>query len=133
MEEQNNINSELPLLTFNSLYNLLREEKRTKTLQQLPDLFYEAVQKYLEDKRNQIKNIGNDNFDKKKKEMHVLKKSQDINLELLNLRTNKISNIVIKNTLFGETSMSTENILPQEMDLCEYFKKGIKNLQREIK
>ena len=133
MEEQNNINSELPLLTFNSLYNLLREEKRTKTLQQLPDLFYEAVQKYLEDKRNEIKNLGSDNFDKKKKEMHVLNKSQDINLELLNLRANKISNITIKNTLFGDGSMSTDNILPQEMDLCEYFRKGIKNLKREIK
>ena len=130
---ENDISSELPLLTFNSLYNLLREEKRTKTLQQLPDLFYEAVQKYLEDKRNEIKNLGSDNFDKKKKEMHVLKKSQDINLELLNLRANKISNITIKNTLFGDGSMSTDNILPQEMDLSEYFRKGVKSLKREIK
>ena len=48
---------ELPLLTFNSLYNVLREEKKGKSLQQLPELFYEALEKFLTDKKEEIKRL----------------------------------------------------------------------------
>ena len=54
---QENSHSELPLLTFNSLYNLLREEKKIKSLQKIPEMFYEALDKFLEDKKNEIKRI----------------------------------------------------------------------------
>ncbi len=42
---------ELPLLTFNSIYNILREEKRLKSLQKLPEGFYEAFEKFIDDKK----------------------------------------------------------------------------------
>jgi len=135
MTMDDDINSqEIPLLTFNSLYNLLREEKRTKKLQMLPELFYEALKKYFDDKKDEIKNlkIGRDSNDKLKKEMHVLRKSQEISKELLNLRCSKIANITIKNTLFDEDVLSDDNILGIESDLVEYFKKGVRILKKEV-
>jgi DNA replication initiation complex subunit (GINS family) len=77
MNTQSQSNStEIPLLTFNSLYNLLREEKKIKTLQKLPDLFYEALEKFLNDKKTEILKLkkeqtNSDSNTKLKKELQV--------------------------------------------------------------
>lgn len=132
MMDNSDVNNEIPLLTFNSLYNILREEKRTKTLGQLPNLFYEAVKNYIIEKQKEIKNLSSVDLEKKRREQHVLKKSKEIIFELLNIRLSKISNIIIKNSLFSENSMSTDNILEFEFDIAKDFESGIKKIKRKL-
>ncbi len=129
-----NSTSQIPLLTFNSLYNILREEKRTKSLQTLPELFYEALNKFLEDKKEEIKKLKNsDDKLKLKKEQNIYKNSKKLTTELLNLRCVKISNIAIKNELFGDETLSNQNILEKEMDFLDKIKKATKSLSTQIK
>lgn len=117
---------ELPLLTFNSLYNLLREEKKSKSLQKLPELFYEAQDKFLEDKKIEIKKLKEAKESMKlRKENSILKNSKKIIIDLLALRQNKIANIAIENTLYGEEIISEENILEKEEKFFNSVKKGI--------
>jgi len=126
--------SQLPLLTFNSLYNILREEKRIKSLQTLPELFYEALEKFLEDKKEEIKKLKTSGeMDKLRKENNILKNSKKISTEIINLRCVKISNIAIKNELFGDETLSNQNILEKEMEFLEGIKKNTKKLKSNIK
>ncbi len=84
---------ELPLLTFNALYNILREEKRTKELQKYPPLFYEALENFIKLKKDDLRK-ENDSL-KIKKEENVLKNSIKIAEEIISIRTQKISKIAI--------------------------------------
>lgn len=129
------INQEIPLLTFNSLYNLRISEKRTKKLQELPELFYEALKKFLNDKKAEIKKIQSDatQKDKLKKEKYILINSQKIANELLNLRCSKISNIAIQTQLFGNEILSEENILKEEQQLLKSVQKNVSSIQNKFK
>lgn len=123
---------EIPLLTYNSLYNLLREEKKTKTLQILPELFYEAEKKFLEDKNNEIKKLKNSQeIEKIRKEKNILKNSIKIIEELLSLRCSKIANIAIKNELLGEEILSKKGILKKEEIFLESVIKATKKLKND--
>lgn len=124
-----NSSKEMPLLTFNSLYNLLRDEKRIKKLQELPELFYEATEEFLNNKKKEIERLKG-KPDKLKKEKHILKKSKEIFTELLNLRSQKIANIAIKDELFGEETLSKDNVLEKELVFFETVKKSTKKLKK---
>lgn len=130
----NETSKELPLLTFNSLYNVLREEKRTKTLQKLPEAFYEALEKFISDKETEISKLKKEteSTEKLKKEMHILKNSKKIVLELLNMRCVKIANIAIKNRLFGEETLNGTHILEKEMELYDIIHKTVKKISKGI-
>ena len=120
---------EIPLLTFNSLYNLLRDEKKVKKLQELPDLFYEAVQEFMKNKKDEIERVKSD-AEKLKKEKHILNKSQEIITELINLRGMKVANIAIKDELYGEATLSSDNVLTKEEEFFMVVKKATKKLKR---
>lgn len=122
---------EIPLLTYNSLYNLLREEKKTKTLQNLPELFYEAQEKFLEDKNNEITKLKtSQEIEKLRKEKNILKNSIKIIEELLSLRCSKIANIGIKNELLGEEILSKKGILEKEEIFLESVIKATKKIKK---
>jgi len=123
---------EIPLLTFNSLYNLLREERKTKKLQQFPDLFYEALEKFLKDKNNEILRLKNqgDNV-RLKKEMLVLKNSKKISSSLLAIRCKKIANIAIENKIEGDI-LDEENILEKETVLFSKVKSSFGKIIKTI-
>jgi len=128
MIEQNS--SEIPLLTFNSLYNLHREEKKIVSLQKIPEFFYEALNKFLNDKKNEIDKFKELNDSKNfQKEKLILKNALTISKEITNLRCTKIANIAIKNELFGEDILSTENILEKELVFLDGVKKSVKNFK----
>ncbi|MFW6285726.1 MAG: hypothetical protein ACOC16_00985 [Nanoarchaeota archaeon] len=126
--------NDIPLLTFNSLYNLLREEKRTKKLQKLPELFYEALEKFLIEKKDEIKQLKKDNVDmqKLKKERYIFYNSKKISNELLNLRFMKISNITIKNKIFEDEILSEDNILEREKEFYVSVQKGVSKMLKLI-
>lgn len=128
--ESSNSN-EIPLLTFNSLYNLRNEEKKNKNfLQKLPEEFYEALDKFFQDKKEDIKKLGSDP-DKVLKEKNILKNSQKITTELINLRCMKISNIAINNELEGDDVLSSDNILKYESEFFESVKKSVKKIKKK--
>lgn len=129
------ISSELPLLTYNSLYNLLREEKKLKRLQKLPEEFYESLQKFSKDKKDEIDKLRtNTEFrEKLKKERLILSNSQKVSQELINLRCVKISNIAIKNKIFEEDTLSEEDILEKEKEFFDDVQKGINTITKYLK
>ncbi|MCA9495470.1 MAG: hypothetical protein KC589_00885 [Nanoarchaeota archaeon] len=126
----NQSSEELPLLTYNSLYNLLRGEKKLKSLQELPELFYEALEKFFEDKKNEIKRVkDNGDLDKLKREKHVYENSKKIAKELLSLRCVKISKIAIENQFFGDDVLPKTNILNSEEEFLICVQSGVKNVK----
>lgn len=127
------MNQEIPLLTFNSLYNLLREEKKTKMLQKFPELFYQALEKFLNEKNNEIIRLKSqgDN-DKLKKEKLVLKNSKMIANSLLSIRAKKITNIAIENQVENDV-LDENNILEKEKDLFDKVQREFLKLIRSVK
>ncbi len=120
--------TELPLLTFNSLYNFLSIEKKNKALQNLPELFYEALAKYLKDKKEEMEKLKKyGELEKLKKEKNIYMNSNKLIKELLNIRCVKISNIIIKNHIFGEEILSEDNILKSELIFSSKLKDATKN------
>jgi len=131
MSNQSSI--EVPLLTYNSLYNLLREEKKSKCLQKFPELFYSALENFLKTKKEEIEKFKRlDENDKLRKEKLILLNSKKIALELTNLRFSKISNIAIKNKLFGDDVLSKENILEDEEDFFDAVQKALIPISKKI-
>ena len=47
--------SNLPIITFNSLYNIIREEERSIELHTIPNYFFEGVEEFLKAKENELK------------------------------------------------------------------------------
>ncbi len=132
MESQTQSNSnEIPLLTFNSLYNLLREEKKIKTLQKLPELFYEALEKFLNDKKTEILKLKKESTDneKLKKEMHIHSSSKKIASELIQIRLSKISNSAIKSEMYQDETFFNSETLEKEKYFYENIKKATKTMR----
>lgn len=120
---------ELPLLTFNSLYNILREEKKTKALQKLPEQFYEACKKFLDDKNQEVKKAkSSGDTESVRKETYIIKNSKKILKELLSLRCNKISKLAIENQIFGEGTLDVNNVLEIEEKFLNSVKDNVKRL-----
>ena len=125
---------EIPLLTFNSLYNLLREEKKSKSLQHLPELFYEALDKFMFDKKSELVKLksNSESPEKIRRERNVLNNSKKIAMELLNLRLVKISNIAIKNEIFGDDVLSKDCILESEMVYFDSIVKATSKIKKGV-
>lgn len=123
-------NQEKPLLTFNALYNILRTEKKEKTLQKFPELFYEALEDYFKEKKEEIKRLKEEkNIDRLKKETHILRNSTRIAKELIGIRVQKIAKIASHNSLLDEEIIDAEHILEKEKELYGGVVKHIKKLQ----
>lgn len=124
-----NSSEELPLLTFNSLYNVLREEKKITALQSLPEKFYEAYDKFIKNKIDEIKKLKESNeVLKLTKEKNIYKNSKKIFLNLLNLRANKIAKISIQNQIFSDENIEISNILEFEQEFSVLVSKAVKKL-----
>jgi len=128
---EQNSSQEIPLLTFNSLYNILREEKKSSLLQNLPELFYEALEKFMEEKIKEISRLEKQSEpDKLRKENNILKNSNKISQELISLRCSKIANIAIKHQVFKEDFLSVENIIGKENIFFEEVKNSTKKITK---
>lgn len=127
------IEKEIPLLTFNSLYNILREEKTSKTLQELPELFYEALDEYFKQKQDDIKKLQKSNDeDKLRKELNSQENSKKISKELISKRCQKISTIAIENHFSKEELHSEDNISKKENIFFNSIKESVKKLEKTI-
>lgn len=107
------MNDELPIITFNSLYNVLREEEKSSSLHSLPKNFYKGVEEFLSSKQQQYQNSQ----DQKDKNTH--ESSVKIFEKLLKLRAKKIAILAI-DTLH-HSKQEDEELTPSEQS----FKKSI--------
>lgn len=124
---------ELPLLTFNSLYNLRREEKKNSYLQKLPGEFYEAVKKFIDDKKTEIVKLkNNEDISKFRKEQLILKNSKMIIEELIGIRSTKISKVALQNALSEEDALSTDSILEEEKKIYKTVQEEVKKLRSRV-
>ncbi len=125
---------ELPLITFNSLYSLLREEKKTKVLMKLPTKFYAGYKNFIEEKHQEvIKLTSNRENSKAMKENKIILGSENLINELLTLRLSKISSLAIKTMVFDEEEFSTSNVIEEEQELFDKFLKTAKTAKILIK
>lgn len=103
---------ELPIVTFNSLYNILKQEERVFELHSLPNHFYEATDEFIKQKKQESKNSEDLKLQNK------LKTAQKIFLKLKQLRAKKIAQLVIYN------SQDFDNVLDTESEFREHIKKA---------
>lgn len=82
--------SQFPIITFNSLYNVLREEEKINELNSLPDFFFEGVEEFLKTKLEESKKSSQDS--KLKNKLHT---AQKIYLKLKKVRAKKIASFSI--------------------------------------
>lgn len=127
------VQKEIPLLTFNSLYNILREEKKTKTLQELPELFFEALEQYFKQKQDDIKKLQQSKDDDKlRKELNSQSNSKKISKELISKRCQKISIIAIENHFSNEELHTQKNISQKEEMFFKSIKDSINKLEKTL-
>lgn len=95
-----NNSSQLPIITFNSLYNVLREEERIVELNTLPEFFFEGVEDFLKNKKQELKS----NEDNSRLKNKVLT-AQKIYLKLKKVRAKKISSLSIDEVGIDDSSL----------------------------
>ena len=123
----------VPLLTFNSLYTILREEKETKNLRQLDKLFILSLQNFFETKRHELQKLKDtkkvEEFMKTKK---TLTNSRKILMEIFSLRLSKLSNIAIRNSYYKSEVIKEENILQDELEFLDIVKNESEKFLKKI-
>ena len=123
----------LPLVTYNSLYTILREEKRTKYLQELPKGFFISSKKFLNLKKKEaIEHKLQKKTAQLKKSKTLFTNSKKILSELITLRCSKISLIGITNTLHKEEVIEEHAILEEEKEFLQAIKKQVRNIQKKV-
>lgn len=125
--------SEIPLLTFNSLYNILREEKTTEELRELPQGFFDALEIFFKNKKDELKKFESSNdLENLRKTKHTLKTSKKIVNELLFLRYNKLSSLSISDVIYGESSVSPDKLLEREFNFYDDIKNIVVKYNKEV-
>lgn len=127
---EKNSSSELPLLTYNSLFNILREERKmTDKLYDLPSSFYLSVEKFFLNKKKEIDKFRSEkNLEKLKKEKKIYLNSKKIFNEILSLRCQKISKIAIENEMAKEEVFNEELLIEKEKDFLKSVQDAVKKL-----
>lgn len=118
------ISNELPIITFNSLYNILREEEKISTLHSLPNHFFEAVDEFISSKKKELKENSN------AKTQHQYNSSLKIVDKLQKLRAKKIAILAIESS----TSTQDEDELSEkEKEFCKSIRNTYSKLYKQYK
>jgi DNA replication initiation complex subunit (GINS family) len=120
------------MLTYNDLYELLRKEKFSETLQQLPKNFLIDVAEYLNEKKEQSamdSNLFTDSVAKTKKQ---LENSIAIFKEMMLRRKKKLLNLVFVAAETGIMKRDYENMLGLERELFEKMVKSFEESEKEL-
>ncbi|MFT4244095.1 MAG: hypothetical protein ACMXYB_01425 [Candidatus Woesearchaeota archaeon] len=112
-------NVELPIITFNSLYNILREEEKTATLNILPNHFFKAVELFLQEKK-----IESSKTQSTIKQKNMYYNSIKMYQKLLKVRGKKIAILAIDtlNSIQREEELE-ENEVELKKKVIDLFKK----------
>jgi DNA replication initiation complex subunit (GINS family) len=114
------------------LYELLRKEKFSETLQQLPKNFLQDTSEYLNEKREQSSKENDMFLDSIAKTKKQLENSIAIFKELMLRRKKKLLNLVFVAAETGIMKRDYENMLPSERDLFEKMVKSFEESDKEL-
>ena len=115
------------MLGFNELYEILRKEKYSESLQPLPKDFIEQFRKYLDEKlvlTSKSTDIFSDSLMKSKKQ---LENSLSLFRELILKRKKKILNLVFIATETGIMKKDYDNMIPIEKETFDSLVKSFEN------
>jgi DNA replication initiation complex subunit (GINS family) len=120
------------MISYNDLYEILRKEKYSESLQNLPKDFIKDMSDYLSDKKLESSSdddLFGDNVAKSKKQ---LENSVALFKELIRMRKKKLLNLVFVATETGIMKRDYENMLEHEREvfdsLVKAFEQGDKGL-----
>ncbi|MBX4212364.1 hypothetical protein KW787_02830 [Candidatus Pacearchaeota archaeon] len=120
------------MLTYTDMYDILRKEKYSETLQALPKNFVLDFSEYLADVRGEESpqdNLFLDNIAKSKKQ---LENFIAMFKELIRLRKKKILALVFVATETGMMKRDYENMLPFEKDVFDKLVKAYEDGDKEL-
>ena len=120
------------MIGYNDLYELLRKEKYSETLQPLPKKFVEEFKEYLEDQSGVMsseKDLFSDSIAKSKKQVE---NAISIFKELMLKRKRKILNLVFVATETGIMKRDSDNMLPIEKETFEKLIKNFEECDKEV-
>lgn len=120
------------MISYNDLYEILRKEKYSEVLQQLPKDFVKDMSDYFNDRKhdsNKEDDLFEDNVAKSKKQ---LENSVALFKELIRMRKKKILNLVFVATETGIMKRDYENMLAHERGLFEVLVKAFENGDKEL-
>ncbi|MCA9485362.1 MAG: DNA replication complex GINS family protein, partial [Nanoarchaeota archaeon] len=120
------------MIGYNDLYELLRKEKYSDTLQPLPKKFIEEFKEYVDENSTQD-SMENDLFSQKEtKSKKQLENAIAIFRELMLKRKRKILNLVFVATETGIMKRDYENMLGVEQEIFESLVKTFEDGDKEI-
>jgi DNA replication initiation complex subunit (GINS family) len=125
------------MITYNDLYEVLRKEKYSETLQPLTKKFLSDFSEYVNDRTLNGEGPNGDLFaetgDKGKKQ---LENALSLFKELMLRRKKKILNLIFVATETGITKRDYENMLPSEKEafdkMVRAFEEGDKEISRTL-
>lgn len=119
------------MIGYNELYELLRKEKYSEPLQQLPKKFLTDFKEYLNDKKEAASkgNAFSDSLEKSKKQ---LENAISIFREMMVKRKRKVLNLVFVATETGIMKRDFENMLDIERETFEKLVKAFEDSDKEI-
>lgn len=120
------------MIGYNDLYEILRKEKYSEQLQNLPKKFIEEFKEYLEENKpseSQGGDLFSDSIAKSKKQ---LENAISIFRELMLKRKRKILNLVFVAAETGIMKRDYENMLPVEKEVFEELVKVFEQGDKEI-
>ncbi len=112
------------ILTFETLYNILRKEKTIVELQELEKSFYQDINNYQKDKEKVLETQPSPIIKKQ------LENTRRVIEELYEKREKKLIQLAISNLKTKEPNI--ENILPEELELYQKILKILKETKRQI-
>lgn len=113
-------------ITFESLFDLFRNEKARPQLEKLNDTFYEDVVEYLKDKETMLQKDDDVLFsaEDKEKTSKQLQNIKRILKNLYELREKKIINLALIKSRTGTNIIDFSVLLPEER---QFFDSAVKN------
>lgn len=122
------------MITYQEIYDILRKEKYSEALQQLPKNFLKEIAAYLEEKRTifareSSKGLFSETLRMTRKQ---LDNTVSIVKELVAIRQRKILNLALTAAMTGISKKNSENLLAHEIELFEQTVKQLEKCQREM-
>ena len=121
------------IITFETIYELLRIEKSRNELQKLDNDFFQKLSRYIEEKTlilNSLKEKGSELEAKKtEKQIDSFKKMLQ---ELYEKRERKILELALFCSRTGKKSSEIKNMLPEELELFENTLNTLNDSKKQI-
>jgi DNA replication initiation complex subunit (GINS family) len=122
----------IKMITYQTIYDLLRKEKYSEELQTLPKNFFKEVAEYIKDKKQIISREGDMFSEAIAKTKKQLDNTISLIKELMLRRKKKILNLAFLAAETGISKKDFENMLPREKELFEVVTREIERATKNM-